>query len=524
MRAVILIVVAVLAGHAPGQYLQHVGGGAPQSCAAPGYVADFNNSGMVDIAYYPNPPTQIQIFSDTAVYNLTSASVIPFPAITAGWPGELKATRINGDSLTDIAMLVTHTAAPSELYVFLGQPNGNPTPPVAPWPVLGINHPMQFFDANNDGLMDIYATQTSASGQSLLTVLMNGHPIWTQSWTVPLTSASLIKAGDFDGDGNPDLAWIASGGVGNPPTSIQIAYGNGNGLFLPPVATLLGLTCTPNCAIYQFEASDLDGDGRSDLYFTPIGAGINMRVCFGEANRTLSMSGPAVPQAAGTANVAEAYYFDDVDMDGLKDCVQQDVYLLSTGGFYNFRLNVYRGLGLRTWQTTPLVTQVPPYNPFSFPSLHFLDCDADGDSDVIGTDYNCRMFYFRNRARLGTGCMGSGGMPVFNIGNPVVGNAAFSATLLANAAGYTSVLGVSTGIVNPAGLGCGLFLNPWSPTVYFPATTDALGMVNLPLPIPANPALFGAACHAQWAVLDPLGVPIGPVSLALTPLRTIIIQ
>jgi hypothetical protein len=74
------------------------------------------------------------------------------------------------------------------------------------------------------------------------------------------TNPRTVAAGDFDGDGSPDLAICD---FGDPTTAdngnVSILLGNGNGTFQPAVS----LSAVNNCTAVA--AGDFDSNGRSDL-------------------------------------------------------------------------------------------------------------------------------------------------------------------------------------------------------------------------------------------------------------------
>ncbi|MBL8901203.1 MAG: choice-of-anchor E domain-containing protein [Planctomycetes bacterium] len=110
----------------------------------------------------------------------------------------------------------------------------------------------------------------------------------------------------------------------------------------------------------------------------------------------------------------------------------------------------------------------------------------------------------------GTGCVGTGGLsPAIGASSlPVVGNAGFAVTLSQARPTSAAALHLGVGPDNvPLGGGC--FLLVQGPLVFLPSVaTDASGAASTPVPIPADPSLYGQTVHGQYSVVDPLS-PIG---------------
>jgi hypothetical protein len=82
------------------------------------------------------------------------------------------------------------------------------------------------------------------------------------------TEASDVSTGDFDGDGNPDIAVLIQYGNGaynlsTPTSAVWIFYGNGDGTFSNAV-----LAGTFNRDAQTLSSGDLNGDGLDDLVLT----------------------------------------------------------------------------------------------------------------------------------------------------------------------------------------------------------------------------------------------------------------
>ena len=123
-------------------------------------------------------------------------------------------------------------------------------------------------DFNNDGIIDVATQNPSfnfASGEffpGFASVLIgNGDGTFTESvqFTVE-NSESVITAGDFNNDGNVDLA---TGDNGSESGNISILLGNGDGTFANPVDT----TINSALSLSGLSTADFNGDGFEDLVF-----------------------------------------------------------------------------------------------------------------------------------------------------------------------------------------------------------------------------------------------------------------
>jgi hypothetical protein len=120
----------------------------------------------------------------------------------------------------------------------------------APGPALGVA------DFNRDGNPDVYVSYYTAPF-----LVMAGRGDGTFS-SPALTSgpggaATLITAGDFNGDTFPDLACVYRG-----TSSIVIHFGDGAGAFPTEATSPLAIAG----AFTALNAADFDGDGRDDLF------------------------------------------------------------------------------------------------------------------------------------------------------------------------------------------------------------------------------------------------------------------
>lgn len=161
-----------------------------------------------------------------------------------------------------------------------------------------------------------------------------------------LAAATLIKTGDFNGDGSPDLAVLQPGQIG-------ILLGHGDGSFELPVVTEVG-TDTKDIAV-----GDWNGDGKQDLAASGYGA-IRLLLSDGDGSFTARGDYPR-----GGNSIAAG----DLDRDGNLDLV------VATGA-----LLVFLGNGDGTFESSGEFSATL-WTDF----VALVDLNGDGDLDIAAS-------------------------------------------------------------------------------------------------------------------------------------------
>jgi hypothetical protein len=179
-----------------------------------------------------------------------STTPLKFPLRSGG--RAIQAADLNGDGLPDIVVTTQFRVA-----VLLNIGNGGFTAPT--YYAVGGGNPraLAIGDFNNDGLPDI---AVAGGKDNNVTILLNnpaapgtfGAPLFYPSGPNPLG----ITTGDFNHDGNLDLALVTSG---FRTSAVSVLLGNGDGSFRPPAFY--------NGAFFSdaITTADFTNDGNLDL-------------------------------------------------------------------------------------------------------------------------------------------------------------------------------------------------------------------------------------------------------------------
>jgi len=232
-------------------------------------AADFNNDGKQDFATVSGlssggilPASSIEVALGDGNGNFTAKPLIRFPGGTL--ISSIVAADFNKDGKIDLAVTL---ASHSKVSILLNDGTGGfvtdgfNAPGFATSPYGFGPSKIRAGDFNNDGNLDL-AVLTPNSG-NFVVMLGDGLGSFTVMQGEPEGTPTDIAVGDFNGDGKLDL--ITSGSAGNA-SRVSMFIGSGNGHF-----TNAGQIEFQQNYIISLLATDLNNDGRPDLAVSTVG-------------------------------------------------------------------------------------------------------------------------------------------------------------------------------------------------------------------------------------------------------------
>jgi VCBS repeat protein/FG-GAP repeat protein len=241
--------------------------------------------------------------------------------LTGGLVSQLIVADFNGDHIPDMATVNSDTNTVS---ILINNGDGTFRPHIDFATGPGPNG-LAAVDWNKDGKIDLVVSNGGADAAHSVSILMgNGDGTFQPHHDIPgAPNANSIAVGDFNHDGNPDIATSSN----SPVNAVYVSLGNGKGgVTAQKVTSGIGLGPQPDpdsntYLVSKIVTADFNRDGKDDLYYTQccdtfvivqLGA-FGVLVSKGDGTFTDHPSGPFIPPTDLLAV--------DINQDGFTDAI-----------------------------------------------------------------------------------------------------------------------------------------------------------------------------------------------------------
>lgn len=257
-------------------------------------------------------------------------------------------------------------------------------------------------DFDGDGFPDLAAHAYDSRMLTLFYGQAGADLSAPRSLYAPAQNVDPIRVGDLDGDGLPDIALLAPAGI-NDQGSINVLFGGKN---MRPRAEQ---NLLPASSVQSFTLADLDDDARSDVVAGSGNDGITVLLNRGMVNGLPQIASSTYLLGGPVASVTVA----DLDHDGVKD-----VLALSSTSAAPTRVWILRGdSGGRLAMPTTLTLAG------KIEAVAVADLDGDGTPEILAADRTTGQVAALRRV--------DGGM-YKEVGNYLVGNGSYGPLRIAD--------------------------------------------------------------------------------------------
>lgn len=342
-------------------------------------VADLNRDGRTDVVVIQPVAVGYQRSGKVYAYLNDGGGGLKSPAVyqIPEAPLRLFVSDFDNDGAIDAAITATTPASDDVLIIMKGDGSGNLTrSAVVPLPDSGAF--VATGDFNNDNRRDV-AVMGFSGDMEILTNSPEGFSAKrvaaSRAYAANRDRTESLKnlvAGDFNGDGNMDLAYADECTDCSPKVSrLWVLFNNGQTEF---TAAQIGPEKPGHTALIS---SDFDGDGVSDLAYSHAGCST---VCGAIELLYVNRDRTTVLQTVATGRAAIVMLADDFNNDGILDLVSPE---FSNSGLTH-TIRIWTGKGSRAgFNTDQAIADVNAGAVYGYWDIASGFLDANGTKDII---------------------------------------------------------------------------------------------------------------------------------------------
>ncbi len=223
-------------------------------------------------------------------------------------PWQVIAGNFKDGGTMDLASADTFNGGPGTVSLLIGNKNGTFEPQIQT-PAGTQSVSLVSGDFNNDGRLDLAVANNSMPGTFCI-LLGRGDGTFEARTGNPTGNGPVwVSSADFNKDGNADLVFANAGDVTHIGNTVSVHFGRGNGTFGPPVSYRVG-----SLPVAMF-VGDFNGDGNPDLAVANRLSG-TISILLSNADGTFR---PRVDLAAGDGQYLDSITGGDFNRDGKLD-------------------------------------------------------------------------------------------------------------------------------------------------------------------------------------------------------------